>query len=96
MVSPAAQLFLRYLAVFSLIIALFLSLPKNSSYLTLVMILLFAAFLIFRIPFHFHYNVHHGASNWQDTFQALIAGLILAGGLVAYYRFISTKVYVYP
>ncbi len=93
---PAAHFHLRYAAAFPLILSLFLSLHKNSSYLTLVTILLFSAFLIFRIPFHFHYNVHHAAFNREDTLLTIIGGLILTGGLFAYYRFISTKTHVFP
>lgn len=96
MLDPAAHFYLRYVAVFPLIISLFLSLNKNSSYLTLVTMLLFSAFLISRIPFHFHYNVHHAAFNRQNTILTVIGGLVLASGLFTYYRFISTKAHVFP
>lgn len=96
MITPSIHLFLRYLTVFPMSVILFLVLPKKSSYLLLVSILLFASFLIFRIPFHFHYNVHLPMLNSQVTLHALLVGLVFTIGLVVYYRFISKKVNVLP
>lgn len=94
--SPLWHLFIRTLIVFPLMLVLFLTLPKKWGYIIFVIILIFSALFVSRLPFHFSYNVQRPDVNLEWTFHSLLAGFILTIGLIIYYRYLSKKTHVFP
>lgn len=91
---PMCHLFIRTLFVFPLMLVLFLSMSKKWSFIILMILLFFSAFLI--LPFHFHFNVQRPEVNLKWIFHSLLGGCVLIIGLILYYRYISKKTYVFP
>lgn len=90
------HLLIQTLSLFPLMVVVFLIFSKKWSYIVLVFILIFSALWIFRLPFHFYFNVQRPEYNMEWTFHSILAACILTVGLLIYYNNISKKTYVFP
>lgn len=86
----------RAALVYPLMVVLFLSFSKKWSYILLTGILFFSSIFLLDSAYQFHYNLQHSRFNAQWLRISLAWSVLLTLGLWFYYRYITSRTYVFP